>query len=271
MKLATKTTSTPVSTTVDPLISGAKAHFHAAAEALRKGCAEALITGMHLIALHARSNAGHGGIRLAGELSGFNAALTEIGIPETTARRWMNAVQKAGIRTCLIMEGEKISDHLPEHGTPAWARWENEMRTLAAGMSLSRLLLGQVQDSTEEHRYEVLLSGDEDGSQHAAELLAGVAEGRYTLAQAVKALGSKEAYDKLRQEGGEKVRKDPVYLDFDPIAKRPVGLIPKAFTTLHNGFQHWENYDPDARHEMRRQWHEVVKTMPRELAETLRK
>lgn len=269
MKLASKTTLPSVS--ADPLLTGAKTHFHAAAEALRKGCAEALITGMHLIALHTRSNAGHGGVRLAGESIGFESALTEIGIPRCTAYRWMNACRNAALRATLLMEEEDITQELPDHGTPRWDTWEKSLREVAAGMSLNRLLLGTAKASTEEHRYDELLSADEEGRAAATELLQGVAEGRYTLVQAVKALGSREAYEKLRSEGKEKIRKDPVYLDFDPIAKRPVGLIPKAFTTLHNGFQQWDSYDPDARAEMSRQWREVIKTAPRELTDALRK
>jgi hypothetical protein len=256
----------------DPLITGAKQHFDAAAAALRTGCAEALITGLHLIALHARSNAGQGGDRRSRSAeSGFAAELQEIGIAESTARRWMHACHNALIRSCLVMDGEDLLGELPEHGMPRWETWEQGLRKVADGMSLSRLMLGQVRDCTEDHRYEVLLSGSEDGSPNATALLLGVADGRYTLAQAVKALGSQDAYDKLRAEGGDKIRKDPVYLAFDGIEKKAVGLIPKAFTTLHNGFLQWDTYDPDARAEMRRHWIEVIKSTPKELTELLRK
>jgi hypothetical protein len=279
MKLATKPNTVSVPS-ADPLLTGAKAHFEAAADALRKGCAEALITGMHLIALHSRTAGnGHGGNRITGASvphgtleKGFRGACDVIGIPERTAYRWMNACKNAAVRATLVFEGDDISAELPDHGdTAKWELWEQNMREIAAGMSLSRLLLGTMKASTEEHRYDELLSADEEGRNRATELLQSVAEGRYTLAQAVKALGSQEAYDKLRQSGSEKIRKDPVYLDFDPIAKRSVGLIPKAFTTLHNGFQQWDSYDADARHEMRRQWVEVIKTAPRELTDALRK
>ena len=273
MKLATKPNTVSVPS-ADPLLTGAKAHFEAAADALRKGCAEALITGMHLIALHNRSNAqgSRNDILSNGHPRGFASACLEIGIPERTAYRWMNACKNAAVRATLVFEGDDISAELPDHGdTAKWELWEQNMREIAAGMSLSRLLLGTMKASTEEHCYDELLSADEEGRNRATELLQSVAEGRYTLAQAVKALGSQEAYDKLRQSGSEKIRKDPVYLDFDPIAKRSVGLIPKAFTTLHNGFQQWESYDSDARHEMRRQWVEVIKTAPRELTDALRK
>ena len=121
------------------------------------------------------------------------------------------------------MEGEDLQTEMPTHGSPRWQKWEEALAEVANGMSLNRLLLGTTQASTDEHRVDELVSADEEGRQRATELLQAVSEGRYTLAQAVKALGSQEAYDKLRAEGGDKVRKDPVYLDFDPIAKRPVG------------------------------------------------
>ena len=271
MKTLTKQKSTTPAASSDPLLTGAKHHFEAAGAALRKGCAEALITGLHLIALHARSNAGHGGVRLAGETSGFKSELAIIGIEERTAYRWMNACRAAALRSTLLMEEDDIAEEMPTHGTIRWEQWENSFRKTAEGMSLNRLLLGTTKASTEEQRYDELISADEAGRAAAADLLAGVADGRYTLVQAIKALGSREAYDKLRESGSEKLRKDPVYLDYDPIHKRPVGLIPKAFTTLHNGFQNWDSYDADARAEMRRQWLEVVKTAPRELTDALRK
>lgn len=270
MKLATKTTAT---LSADPLIVGAKNHFQAAAEALRNGCAEALITGLHLYALHARSNASgtrNDLVSVTGP-QGFEAACDEIGIPKRTAYRWMNACCSALQRACLVMDGDDIAAEMPEPGLPRWETWEKELRKVASGMSLNRLLLGTTKASTEDSRYDELISGEENGHSRAIDLLQCVAEGRYTLAQAVKALGSLEAYDRLRNEGGDKIRKDPVYLDFDPVTKRSVGLIPKAFTTLHNGFKHWDDYDADARSEMKGHWREVLKTAPLELTELLRK
>lgn len=268
----------PKTTTADPLLTGAKKHFTAANEHIRQGCAEALITGLHLIALHHRTAGnGHGGNRLGASVSretlekGFRDACDEIGIPRPTAYRWMNACGNALTRACLLMEGEDIAGEIPAAGTPRWETWENELRKFAQGMSLSRLLLGTAKASTEDHRYDELLSADEEGRDRATQLLQGVAEGRYTLVQATRALGSQEAYDQLRKEGGEKIRKDPVYLDFDPVSKRATGLVPKAFTTLQNGFQHWEDYDADARAEMKSMWLNVVKSAPRQLTELLRK
>lgn len=268
----------PTKPTADPLLTGAKLHFASAMEHIRQGCADALITGMHLIAIHQRTvGNGQGGNRLGASVphgtleKGFREACEEIGIPKTTAYRWMNACGSALTRACLLMEGEDLAGEIPAAGTPRWEMWENELRKFAKGMSLNRLLLGTAKASTEDHRYDELISADEEGRTRASQLLEGVAEGRYTLVQATRALGSQEAYDQLRQQGGEKVRKDPVYLDFDPVSKRSTGLVPKAFVTLHNGFQHWDEYDRTARDEMKTMWLEVVKAAPKELTELLRK
>jgi len=263
----------PAAAPFDPIISGAKQHYEAAAAALRTGCAEALITGLHLMALHARSNAGtgHGDRRSLAADDGFQGALDQIGIAKTTAYRWMNAAANGLKRAALVFDDVDLMDDLPDHNSPRWLSWEKGLQEVAQGMSLNRLLLGTSKASTEEHRYDELLSADEEGRQRAAELLQGVADGRYTLVQAVKALGSLEAYDKLKAEGGEKNRRDPVYLDFDPVSKKPVGLIPKAFTTLHNGFQQWDSFDPDARSGMKALWKEVIKSTPKDLLETLKK
>jgi hypothetical protein len=270
--------STKPTKTTDPLIEGAKLHFQAATEHIRKGCAEALITGLHLHALHQRTAGnGHGGNRLGASVphgtleKGFREACEEIGIAKTVAYRWMNACGNALLRATIVMDSEDMAASLPEAGTPAWTRWEKALVEAAQGMSLNRLLLGAVKESTEDHRYSELLDADEEGRERATALLQGVSEGKYTLVQAVRALGSLEAYDQLRKEGGEKIRKDPVYLDFDPIQKKAIGLIPKAFTALENGFPRWVEYDDDARAEMKSRFKTVIKAMPIELTELLRK
>jgi hypothetical protein len=263
----------PTKTTTDPLIEGAKRHFNAATEHVRKGCAEALITGLHLFGLHQKTAHEPRGFSVSRDTrtKGFDFACQEIGIPTRTAYRWMNACGNALLRATLIMDAEDLAENLPEPESDKWAKWEKALAEVAQGMSLNRLLLGAAKESTEDSRYSELLDADEEGRERATALLQGVAEGKYNLVQAVRALGSLEAYDQLRKEGGEKVRKDPVYLGYDPVSKRPTGLIPKAFVTLSNGFPHWEEYDDDARADMKTAWIEVIKAAPRELTELLRK
>jgi hypothetical protein len=257
-----------VSKVEDLLVSGAKSHFKAAAAALRTGCAEALITGLHLIALHARTNSGHGGVRSVHDDGGFTAALEEIGIPKPTAYRWINAAAAGLKRACLIMDGEDLIGELPELGMPRWESWEKGLREVADGMSLNRLLLGTTKVSTDEHRYDELISADEEGRQRASELLQGVADGRYTLVQAVKALGSLETYDRLKAEGGEKIRKDPVYVAIDEEGKVG-GLVMKSLVTLMNAAtsyqDRWDEVPNKAKVEIRTAWLEVQAKLPEEI------
>jgi hypothetical protein len=154
---------------------------------------------------------------------------------------------------------------------PRWEHWEAEFRKLADGMSMSRLMVGQEKSSTEDQRYEELLTASEEGRERAVQLLQDVAEGKYTLVQAARALGSLEAYDKLRAEGGEKVRTDPVYLSYDKINKVAVGLIPKAFVTLRNGFTGWEGYEANAKEQIKKMFIEVINDAPLELTQLLKK
>lgn len=255
------------------LISEAKTHFQAAQVALRKGCEHALLTGLRLIALHsATSGDGHGGDRKSissvsrGHLKkGFEGALEEIGIPRPTAYRWMDATHKACMRATLVFEDDDITIELPEAGTPRWEQWEAELRKVAQGMSLNRLLLGGSKRGTEENRYDALVSAEEVGQAKAAELLQGVAEGRYTLVQAVRALGSIEAYEQLRAEGGEKVRKDPVYLTYDGESGAIGGLLPKALVTLQNGCKKWSSYTPTEQAALRKFWQAIREELPDEL------
>jgi hypothetical protein len=142
------------------------------------------------------------------------------------------------------------------------------MRGLAAGMSIHRIMMGQARDSSEDHRYEVLLSGAEDGGENAIELLRKLADGECTLVQAVKALGSQEAYDRLRLEGGEKIRKDPVYVMVDAEG-RVGGLVMKSITTLRNAASlwqdQWDEVPAEARRKIRKEWLELVASMPPEI------
>lgn len=257
-------------TTDSVLIAEAKTHFEAAQAAMRKGCEHALLTGLRLIALHS-STVTVGGDRTSISVprdtlkKGFDGACQQIGIPTRTAYRWMDATYKACLRGTLIFEGDDIAGELPAPGTPRWLEWERNLKTVAQGMSLNRLMLGTSQASTEDHRYDELISAEEEGRSRAADLLQGVADGRYTLVQAVRALGSQEAYDRLRLEGGEKVRKDPVYLTMNGETGELEGLFVKSATTLRNTFQHWEETPAPARKKARELWLEVVSSMPSDL------
>lgn len=255
----------------DVMIEQTAEHCSHADAALRKSCEHALMAGLRLIWLHTNTNVGQGGDKRSINVSrdslikGFKGALAKIGIQERTAYRWMDATYKACVRATLIFDGDDIASEMSAPGTPSWERWEAELKKIAQGMSLNRLMLGNSKPSTEEHRYDELLTADEEGRGRAADLLAGVAEGKYTLVQAVRALGSQEAYDRLRAEGGEKVRKDPVYLKMDGETGQIGGLFVTSLTTLRNTFQHWDDTPPVARKKARELWLEVVTAMPSDL------
>lgn len=265
-----KTMHPPADALYDVMISQVTEHYTAAESALRKGCEHALLAGLRLIWLHCDS-VDMGGDRKSISVSretlkkGFDGALQKIGMPRPTAYRWMNATRAAAIRATLLFTDDDLAGELPVPGTPRWDNWESELRKVAQGMSLNRLMLGTSKASTEEHRYDELISSDEEGSSRAAALLQGVAEGKYTLVQAVRALGSMEAYDRLRAEGNEKVRKDPVYLTMDGETGHLGGLFVSSLTTLRNTFQHWDETPAPARKKARELWLEVVTSLPGDL------
>lgn len=253
----------------DVMVAQATEHFGNAEAAMRKSCEHALMAGLRLIWLHGHSAVASGTRndlpRIGGGQKGFDAALAKIGIKSGTAYRWMNATYKACVRATLLFEGDDIAGEMPEPGMPRWESWEMALKKVSQGMSLNRLMLGNSKQSTEEHRYDELLSADEEGRGRAADLLQGVAEGRFTLVQAVRALGSQEAYDKLRAEGGEKVRRDPVYLKMDGETGAIGGLFVSSLTTLRNTFQHWDDTPAPARKAARALWLDVVTSLPSDL------
>jgi len=252
------------------VIAEAKNHFQSAQTALRKGCEHALLTGLRLIWLHGQTaSQGARNDRTSCHVSvsqkGFKSAIAEIGIEERTAYRWMNATRAACIRRTLLFDEDDIVAEMPEPGMPRFEQWEKSLREVAQGMSLNRLMLGTSQGSTEEQRYDELISADEEGRSRASDLLAGVASGKYTLVQAVRALGSQEAYDRLRAEGGEKVRRDPVYLTMDGETGRVGGLFVNSMATLKNTFTHWDETPAAARKKARELWLDVIAEMPADL------
>ena len=256
------------STTERALIAETKCHYEASQAALRKGCEHALLAGIRLMWLHVKTAQSPNGARVSHETRlGFEGALREIGIRRATAYRWMNAAAKAATRATLMFEGDALEEVLPEPGTPKWERWEKTLSDTAQGMGLNRLILGTERESTEVQRLSDLTDAVEEGRQRAIELMQAVEDGKYTLSQAIRALGSQEAYDRLRQEGGEKVRKDPVYLDIDPKTGELTGLVPKSLKTISNAFERWDHLPAPARSKVRDLWLAVVTQTPRDLEE----
>lgn len=265
-----KTLPPAADATENTLITEAKHHYEAATVALRKGCEHALMAGLRLMWLHSNT-VSMGGDRRPSSLphvklpKGFTVAVAEIGMPERTAYRWMDATWRACLRATLIFEDDDIRAELPAPGSPRWESWEKSLQEIAKGMSMNRLMLGTMKASTEDHRYEELIGADEAGRARATKLLQGVAEGKYTLVQAVRALGSLEAYDRLRADGGEKVRRDPVYLSMDGETGALGGLYVTALKTLQNTFSRWEETPEAARAQARELWLHTVAALPDEL------
>lgn len=249
------------------VVAETRQHAGEALAAMRKGCEHALLAGLRLIWLHRETNAqGQRNDLLTRDSKfGFKSACEEIGIQERTAYRWMNATGNACLRATLIFEGDDLQAGMPAPGTPRFESWEKSLKEIAQGMSLNRLMLGRPKNGTDTGRMDELLCGEEEGRTRAIELLEAVDTGKYTLAQAVKALGSQEAYDRLRADGGEKIRKDPVYLSVDGRTGDIGGLVPRALKTLKNAWEKWDETPEPARKAVRRLWLEVVTTMPADL------
>ena len=257
----------------DTLIAGAKNHFEQAQAALRTGCGHALMCGLHLIPLHERTVECRGGDRRSINVSrdtlkkGFAGAIAEVGIAKRTAYRWMDAAYKSCVRLGYITEGEDLAGVLPEVGSDGWGLWVKGLEELAQGMSINRLMLGNSRPSTEEHRYNELITATEEGRKQAEELLEGVALGKYSLVQAVRALGSREAIATLRAEGAEKLRRDPVYLTMDGETGQIGGLFVSSLSTLHNTFdpERWASVPEPAKRKARELWLAIIASLPADL------
>ena len=266
-----KKTETITLTGAEAVIAEARGHAEQATAALRKGCEHALLAGMRILWLHRETEHGHGGDRRSenfkvphGTLKiGFNEAIAQTGIPRRTAWRWMNGAVAMLARIGEFPEDANIEVLLPEPGSEDWRGLEAALKTAAQGVSLRRLLMGSETTSSDECRYDELIHREEAEDAAAAAALDAVADGKLTLVQAMRAAAGAAA-----TKGKE--RRDPVYLEYDFAAKAPVGLVPKAFVTLKNAFERWEEFDGDAREAARDVWIGLLKAAPVELTNVLR-
>ncbi|MEO5915608.1 MAG: hypothetical protein ABIS50_15345 [Luteolibacter sp.] len=252
-------TGSIVSNTIEAqMIKEASAHVRDAEAALRKGCMHALHAGMRLIWLHANTSAGQGGDRKSinvphGTLIGFEAALVEIGLSKTTAYRWMNATLVASKK---LFGYETETFPTPDQHSE-WKQLQDGLGEIAKGTSLRRLVIGSGTLGGEDHRQDEIIGRAESGEELAEQILERVAAGQLTWVQAIRALAGAASTK-------DKDRKDPVYLDFDELTRRPIGLLPKAFTTLKNGLSGWDGYDQDAKDLLLADWKEIQRGMPAE-------
>lgn len=229
-------------------------HSKAAADALRKSCAEALQAGLPLLWLHKQtvSSTGHAKYSTG---TGFKTAVEKSGISEATAYRWANAAAAVLAREQKLDTAEDLD--LPVPGSAAWTAAEKILAKAAAGMSLRRLMLGSP-GAGEINRLDDLVSRTEHGDPHAAEVLDAVEAGRLTLVQAIRAAAGAAA-----TRG--KTRRDPVYLDIDGKTGEPVGLFISSLITINRAFAIWPDLPEPARRKVRETWKEIISHIPPEL------
>ncbi len=240
---------TPMILEIAGLCADVQAHVRIATE-------RALRAGVRLLTLYRESGA------LADSPGGFRAALAAIGdtVPRSTAYRWMNA---AGIVLARHQEITNEKDEydpdellLPGTDPAAWKQIDQILTEHSKGMSLRRLILGSA-DTSEDSRFDQLITREEAGDKNATEILELVSAGKLTLVQAIRSLGGKV--------NKEKHRTDPVYLDIDGKTGQPTGLFPKCLVTIANTFSRWDKLDEAARREVKASWKEVVSKLPKEL------
>ena len=134
-------------------------------------------------------------------------------------------------------------------------------------MSLSRLALGAPAPSSDIARLDILQTGAETAETEQEEELykqavENVESGKWTLIQAMRAVGGKADIAIER-------RKDPVYIEIDEESKKPVGILPKAITSLKTGLQNWNVFDGEAKRVFAQLLKEVLSDLPEELKKYL--
>lgn len=265
MKLATKSDVIP---SLDASIAEVRKLAANIQARHRKNCHEAVLAGMHLAHIKDQFGLQNGGDRRSLTTSiqvrqGFSSVVEEAGIPRKSAYRWLNKARELATALGILSEDPEEPEPFPAPGTAEWNHIAAAAEQWSQHTSMDRLQVGGTAEDPDEQRLEHLMSAAESGDAEALMWIDRWRSGQITLARAVCAYGG-------AQSTKGKERKDPVYLEFDLIDKKPMGLIPKAFTTLCNGFKHWDSYDEDARDQVRGLWREVIKTAPSPLMEIIR-
>lgn len=91
-----------------------------------------------------------------------------------------------------------------------------------------------------------------------------VEKGEWTLIQAMRAVGGQKAKDVAIER-----RKDPVYIGIDQETKKPVGILPKAVSSLKTGLENWEAFDGEAKRAFASLWKDVLNAIPTDLKKYL--
>lgn len=199
-------------------------------------------------------------IRAAGNIP-VSDAIDRIDLNRSTAYRWMDAHTTA----CKILQLQAVPNAL-DNDFPAHL---DALDEIAQGMSLSRLALGAPAPSSDVARLDILQTGAETAETEQEEELykqavENVESGKWTLIQAMRAVGGKAAMDVAIER-----RKDPVYIAIDEESKKPVGILPKALTSLKTGLQNWNVFDGESKRVFSQLLKDVLSELPPELKKYL--
>lgn len=218
---------------------------------LISACANALKAGACIVSMASRAKVGVSGI----------ISILDIEVSRRTLYRWANAYNTA----CKILG----LDHVPAYGDAEWDAHLTDLDGVAANMSISRLQLGAPADGSDIARLDTLQTAtetaeDDEEESIYANALERVEKGEWTLIQAMRAVGGQKAKDVAIER-----RKDPVYIGIDQETKKPVGILPKAVSSLKTGLENWEAFDGEAKRAFANLWKDVLNALPCDLKKYL--
>ena len=218
---------------------------------LISACANALKAGACIVALSARAKTSVNGI----------ISILDVDVSRRTLFRWANAYNTA----CKIL----ALDHVPSYGDAEWDDHLAALDDIAANMSISRLQLGAPAEGSDIARLDTLQTATEtaEGDEEEAiypNALERVEKGEWTLIQAMRAVGGQKAKDVAIER-----RKDPLYIGIDQETKKPVGILPKAVSSLKTGFENWEAFDGESKRAFAALWKSVLDAAPDDLEKYL--
>lgn len=218
---------------------------------LISACANALKAGACIYSMAVRAKTSVSGI----------ISILDVDVSRRTLYRWANAYD-----TSLKILG---MDHVPDFGTAEWDDHLTALEGVAANMSISRLQLGAPAEGSDIARLDTLQTATETAEDEQEEsiyttALENVESGKWTLIQAMRAVGGQKAKDVAAAR-----RKDPLYIGIDDETKKPVGILPKAVSSLKTGFENWAAFDGESKRVFASLWKSVLDAAPADLEKYL--
>lgn len=218
---------------------------------LISACSNALKAGACIYSMAVRAKTSVSGI----------ISILNVDVSRRTLYRWANAYD-----TSLKILG---MDHVPDFGSAEWDNHLTDLEGVAANMSISRLQLGAPAEGSDIARLDTLQTATETaegGEEEAiyANALERVEKGEWTLIQAMRAVGGQKAKDVAAER-----RKDPLYIGIDDETKKPVGILPKAVSSLKTGFENWAAFDGESKRVFAALWKSVLEAAPDDLEKYL--